>query len=96
MPTTIVHVSNAASKDVFVFDMDPESGALRLMERVPVPGTDLPSPTNLPMAVSPDRRFLYAAQRALRRIQLCHRSGGRSIVTPRHDAAPMCDGVYRN
>ncbi|HUA78020.1 MAG TPA: lactonase family protein, partial [Acetobacteraceae bacterium] len=27
-------------------------------------GTDLPSPTSLPMAVSPDRRFLYAALRS--------------------------------
>jgi 6-phosphogluconolactonase len=62
--TTIAYVSNAESKDVFAFEMDPESGALRLIERVPVPGTDLPSPTSLPMAVSPDRRFLYAALRS--------------------------------
>jgi 6-phosphogluconolactonase len=61
---TIAYVSNAASKDIFVFDMDPESGTLRLIERVPVPGTELPSPTSLPMAISPDRRFLYAALRS--------------------------------
>ena len=29
--------------------MDPESGALSLMERAPVPGTRLPSPTSLPI-----------------------------------------------
>jgi 6-phosphogluconolactonase len=62
--TTIAYVSNAESKDIFAFDMDPQSGALNLIERVPVPGTDLPSPTSLPMAVSPDRRFLYAALRS--------------------------------
>ena len=61
---TIAYVANAESKDIFVFDMDRQSGALSLVERVPVPGTDLPSPTSLPMAVSPDRRFLYAALRS--------------------------------
>jgi 6-phosphogluconolactonase len=61
---TMAYVSNAASKDIFAFDMDPESGRLSLLERVPIPGTDLPSPTSLPMAVSPDRRFLYAALRS--------------------------------
>jgi 6-phosphogluconolactonase len=44
--------------------MDPDSGTLRLIERTPVPGTELPSPTSLPMAISPDRTFLYAALRS--------------------------------
>jgi 6-phosphogluconolactonase len=61
---TIAYVSNAESKDIVAFDMDPESGTLTLIERVAVPGTDLPSPTSLPMAVSPDRRVLYAALRS--------------------------------
>jgi 6-phosphogluconolactonase len=61
---TIPYVSNAESKDIFAFDMDPESGTLSLKEGVHVPGSDMPSPTSLPMAVSPDRRFLYAALRS--------------------------------
>ena len=64
MNGTCVYVSNAESKEIFVFQMDPGSGALDLIERVAVPGTNLPSPTSLPMAVSPDRRFLYAALRS--------------------------------
>ncbi len=64
MARTMAYVSNAESKEIFAFDMDPESGRLSLIERVPVPGTDLPSPTSLPMAVSPDHRFLYAALRS--------------------------------
>lgn len=64
MGKTIAYVSNAESKDIFAFDMDPASGALSLIERVLVPGTELPSPTSLPMAVSPDRGFLYAALRS--------------------------------
>jgi 6-phosphogluconolactonase len=61
---TIAYVSNAETKDIHAFDMDPDSGTLSLIERVPVPGTDLPSPTSLPIAISPDRRFLYAALRS--------------------------------
>ena len=64
MNGTCVYVSNAESKEIFVFQMDPGSGALDLIERVAVPGTNLPSPTSLPMAVSPGRRFLYAALRS--------------------------------
>jgi 6-phosphogluconolactonase len=63
MNATSVYVSNAESKEIFAFSMERDTGLLELLERVPVPGTDLPSPTSLPMAVSPDRRFLYASER---------------------------------
>ena len=63
-PQTVVYVSNAGSKEIFVFAMDRDTGDLTEIERVPVPGTDKPSPTSIPMAVSPDRRFLYAALRS--------------------------------
>jgi Lactonase, 7-bladed beta-propeller len=64
MVRTCVYVSNAESKEIFVLSMDLDSGALELIERVPVPGTGFPSPTSLPLAVSPNRRFLYAALRS--------------------------------
>jgi 6-phosphogluconolactonase len=43
--------------------MNRTTGALAPIETVVVPGTDVPSPTSLPMALSPDRRFLYAQLR---------------------------------
>ena len=61
---TVVYVSNAASKEIYVLAMNRESGELTLLDKVPVPGTDKPSPSSMPMAVSPDRRFLYAALRS--------------------------------
>ncbi len=61
---TLVYVSNAGSKEIFVFAMDRDSGDLSEIERVAVPGTNRPSPTSIPMAMSPDRRFLYAALRS--------------------------------
>jgi 6-phosphogluconolactonase len=63
-PETTVYVSNAGSKEVFVLAMNRTTGALDLIEQVPVPGTDKPSPASLPMATSPDKMFLYAQLRS--------------------------------
>ena len=64
MPDTVVYVSNAASKEIYVLVMNRDSGDLTLLDKVPVPGTDKPSPSSMPMAVTPDHRFLYAALRS--------------------------------
>jgi len=61
---TVVYVSNAGTKDIHVLAMDRATGALTPIETVAVPGTDVPSPTSLPMALSPDKRFLYAQLRS--------------------------------
>ena len=61
---TVVYVSNAGSKEVFVLAMNRATGALELIEKTPVPGTDKPSPASLPMATSPDKHFLYAQLRS--------------------------------
>ena len=63
-PETIVYVSNAGSKEVFVLAMNRATGALEPIEKTPVPGTDKPSPASLPMATSPDKHFLYAQLRS--------------------------------
>src|SRR6478736_867255 len=44
--------------------MNRATGALELIEKTPVPGTDKPSPASLPMATSPDKHFLYAQLRS--------------------------------
>lgn len=64
MARTFAYISNAESKDISIFEMDRKLGVLSTIDTVPVPGTDLPSPTSLPIAVSPDRRFLYAGLRS--------------------------------
>ena len=63
-PDTVVYVSNAGSKQIYVLAMNRDSGNLSLLDKVPVPGTEKPSPTSMPMAVTPDHRFLYAALRS--------------------------------
>jgi 6-phosphogluconolactonase len=62
-PETTVYVSNAGSKDIYVLSMNRDTGALALIEKTPVPGTDKPSPASLPMATTWDKRFLYAQLR---------------------------------
>jgi 6-phosphogluconolactonase len=63
-PETIVYVSNAGDPGIHVLSMNRASGDLDLVETVPIPGADKPSPSSMPMAVSPDRRFLHAALRS--------------------------------
>ena len=55
---TIVYVSNADSQEISVLALDRATGALTTVETVPVGGTVMP------MAVSPDKRVLYAALRS--------------------------------
>lgn len=52
-----VYVSQHASEQISVLRMEPETGALTLVQEVPATGRIMP------MAVSPDRRFLYASLR---------------------------------
>jgi 6-phosphogluconolactonase len=62
-PETVVYVSNAGSKEIFVLTMNRATGVLELIEKTPVPGSDMTSPASLPMASSPDKHFLYAQLR---------------------------------
>jgi 6-phosphogluconolactonase len=63
-PDTVVYVSNAASNEIYVLAMNHDSGELTLLDKVSVPGTDKPSPSSMPMALTPDHRFLYTALRS--------------------------------
>ncbi|GGF10367.1 6-phosphogluconolactonase [Aliidongia dinghuensis] len=55
---TMVYVSNADSKDIYVLTLDNRSGAVKLVEKVPVTGTVMP------LAISPNHRYLYASLRS--------------------------------
>src|SRR3954449_12972737 len=61
---TVVYVSNAGDPAIHILAMNRATGDLDLIDKVAIPGTDKPSPTSMPMALSPDRRFLYAALRS--------------------------------
>ena len=63
-PETVVYVSNAGDPSISVLSMNRASGDVDLIEKTPVPGADKPSPTSMPLALSPDRRFLHAALRS--------------------------------
>jgi 6-phosphogluconolactonase len=63
-PETVVYISNAGDASVYALAMNRATGDLEVIDKVPIPGADKPSPTSMPMALSPDRRFLYAALRS--------------------------------
>jgi len=79
-PDTVVYVSNAASKEVYVLAMNRESGDLTVLEKVPVPGTDKPSLSSMPMAVTPtigfSTRHCAAIRFRYRALQSTARAGG--------------------
>ena len=57
-PRAAAYVSNADSRDIMVLKLDREKGAVEVMQTVDVGGTVMP------LALSPDKRFLYAAIRS--------------------------------
>jgi 6-phosphogluconolactonase len=59
---TFVYVGNTDSNEIHVLRLDRERGALTAIEKVPIPGVTKVG-NSTPMAVSPDRRILYAATR---------------------------------
>ena len=62
LPSTFVYVGNAESNDIYLLELDRQSGELTMVEQVPIPGI-AEAGISTPMAVSPDHRFLYVATR---------------------------------
>ena len=59
---TIVYVGNCESNDIYVMQLNRQTGELTLIEKVPLPGI-LKAGGSTPMAASPDRRLLFVATR---------------------------------
>jgi 6-phosphogluconolactonase len=59
----LVYVSCSERREIMRYRMSSETGQLTELGTTPVPGTDIPSPHSMPLAITPDRRFLYAALR---------------------------------
>ena len=90
-PLTFVYVSNAGTKDINVFAMNRDNGELTALDKTPVPGTDKTSLASLPMALAPNKRFLYAQLRGepypVSSFSIDHTSGKLTVV----DTMPLVD-----
>ena len=60
---TFLYVGSSDSQDITVLSLDPKSGALTPVAVTPVPGPEKRG-GSLPLAVSPDKKFLFAGLRA--------------------------------
>src|SRR3954468_10389814 len=60
-PETVVYVSNCGDPSISVLAFDRAKGDVELIEKIDIPGVEEASPTSMPLALSADRRFLYAA-----------------------------------
>jgi len=61
--TSTVYVACAGSREIHSFNIDTDSGALKPVDVVTVPGGCGPSPSNMPMALAPGGTRLYATLR---------------------------------
>jgi 6-phosphogluconolactonase len=59
---TLVYIGNADSNDIDVMLLDPSNGDLSSVQKITIPDVAKPGPST-PMAVSPDKRFLYVGVR---------------------------------
>ena len=59
---TYMYVGNAASNEIVVLALDPKTGDLKEIEKIVVPGITKAG-GSIPMAVSPNKKFLYAGFR---------------------------------
>lgn len=55
---TIAYIANADSREIYVLELSEQDGGTRVIEKVPVTGSVMP------LAVSPDRKYLYASLRS--------------------------------
>lgn len=59
---TYLYVGNAGSNEIFIYSLDPKSGALTPIDKLTVPGITKAG-SSMPMAVSPNKKLLYAGFR---------------------------------
>ncbi len=88
---TFVYVGNAGTTEVRVLRLDGTTGDLTPVQAAPIPGVDKPG-TSTPMAVSPDRRFLYVGTRGEPKVAAGFAIGGDGRLT--HVASgPLADSM---
>lgn len=91
-PVTFVYVGNAESNEIFVLRLDRPAGELTLIETVPIPGV-VKAGTSTPMAVSPDRRFLYVATRGEPQAVACFAIDAKSGKLKYLGSGPLADSM---
>lgn len=89
---TFVYVGNAESNEISVLRLDQQTGELTLVETAPIPGV-VKAGISTPMAVSPDRRFLYVATRGEPRAVACFAIEAKSGKLRYLGSAPLTDSV---
>ncbi|MET0311096.1 MAG: beta-propeller fold lactonase family protein [Burkholderiaceae bacterium] len=85
--TTVAYVANADSRDISVLQLDRDKGSLQTLQTVAVGGTVMP------MAVSPDKRHLYAALRSEPFTVVAFAIDARTGQLTRAGSAPLPDSM---
>jgi len=88
----VVYVGNADSNDIHVLRLDPATGSLTPVQVAPVPGIAKPG-SSMPLALSPDRRFLYAGLRGEPLVAACFAIDPRTGTLSHRANAPLADSM---
>jgi len=89
---TFVYVGNAESNDIYVLQLNRQTGELTMVESILIPGI-IKSGGSTPMAVSPDRRTLYVATRGEPQIVACFAIDPRSGKLNYIGSGPLTDSM---
>lgn len=85
---TVLYVANGGSKDISVFHLDTASGALSTRGAVALEGA--PGP----LAISPDRQFLYAALRPTKSVQTLRVDRATGALSPASTTVTGVNAAY--
>jgi 6-phosphogluconolactonase len=89
---TFVYVGNTDSNEIYVLQLDRSNGDLTLVEKVAIPGVTKPA-NSTPMAVSPDKKFLYAGTRGEPKIAAGFAIDPRSGKLKHVASGPLADSL---
>lgn len=88
----VVYIGNADSNDIHVLRLEPDTGALSPVQVIAIPNIAKPG-SSMPLAVSPDRRFLYAGLRGEPFVAACFAIDPRTGALSHRANAPLADSM---
>lgn len=88
----VVYIGNADSNDIHVLRLETDSGALSPVQVIAIPNI-AKTGGSMPLAVSPDRRFLYAGLRGEPFVAACFAIDPRTGALSHRANAPLADSM---
>ena len=89
---TYVYVGNAASNEILQYSLDPKTGELTAVDKLTVPGITKAG-SSMPMAVSPNKKILYAGFRGEPQVAAAFAVDGKTGKLKHLGNGPLADSM---